>query len=91
MTENGSHKVANLAFFTPFHKSRFWRFTNALFDGFGHISRSAETLSIKDDLVGTMPESIDGCSPEEFVGEGLSPLAQVQIAGDDRGSPFIAF
>ena len=83
MAKTGLYDMANLAFFTPFHKHRFWLFAKAVFWGFRTDLGTAETFPVKDDLVSPMPEAIDGGGPEEFVWEGLPPLAQIQIAGND--------
>jgi len=75
--------MVNLAFFTPFHKCRFWLFTKVVFGGFGAVLGTAETFPVEDDLVSPVSEAINGGGPEEFVWEGLAPLAQIQVAGND--------
>ena len=75
MAKTGLYHVANLAFFTPFHKCRFWLFRKVILGGFGTVLGTAETFPVEDDLVSAMPEAINGGGAEEFVWEGLSPLA----------------
>jgi len=36
-------------------------------------------------------EPIDGGSAQDAVGEGISPLGQIKVAGDDSGAAFVAF
>jgi hypothetical protein len=38
-----------------------------------------------------MAESIQGGSAQQLVGEGITPIAEVEVAGDDGGGAFIAF
>jgi len=91
VAKTGLYDMANLAFFTPFHKCRFCLFAKVVFWSFGTALGTAKTFPVKDDLVSPMPEAIDGGGPEEFVWEGFAPLAQIQIAGNDGGSSFVAF
>ena len=51
---------------------------------------TAETFAVKDDLVSPMPEPIDGGGSQEFVWEGLAPLVQIQIAGNDGRAPLVS-
>ncbi|MBP1738573.1 MAG: hypothetical protein H6Q48_866, partial [Deltaproteobacteria bacterium] len=44
---------------------------------------TAETFPVEHDLVSSVSESIDDGGPEEFIWEGLAPLAQIQVAGND--------
>jgi len=61
---------------------------NAVFDH--HLyPGAAKALSFKDDFVGTVPDSVQGRSPQEFVVEGFSPFREVQVAGDDGRAPLI--
>lgn len=38
-----------------------------------------------------MPEPVDSSSPQETVGECIGPFWQIEVAGDNGGSAFIAF
>ena len=38
-----------------------------------------------------MTNTIDGGRAEEFIGEGVTPLGKIQVAGDDSPIPFVAF
>lgn len=50
------------------------------------------TVAVEDEAIGAMPEPIEGGGPQEFVGgEGLAPLAEVEIAGEDGGGALVAF
>lgn len=48
-------------------------------------------VAVEDDAVGVVSESVEGGGPEEPVGEGVSPLGEVEVGGDDRGGALVAF
>ena len=62
----GSRSVSNLVVFTSFHKCPFGLFWRG--------PRRAVTLAFQGDLVGAVPEPVDGGGSEEPVREGVPPL-----------------
>ncbi len=48
-------------------------------------------MSVEDDAVGGVSQSVECCGAEESIGEGVAPLVEVEVGGDDSGSAFIAF
>ncbi len=62
--------------------------------GFGrgrsHL-RGAVGSAIQYQAIGVVAQPIEGCRSEQAVGgEGLVPLGEVQVAGDDGGGCFVA-
>lgn len=53
-------------------------------------ARSPVALAVQHDLVGTMRDSVEGGCAQQLVVEGVVPLREVQIAGDDRWPPLVA-
>ena len=47
-------------------------------------------MTVEDDAVGGVSQSVERCGAEESIGEGVAPLVEVEVGGDDGGSAFIA-
>ena len=47
--------------------------------------------SFEDDLVGPVPDPVQGRRPEQLVIEGFSPFGEVQVAGDHCRNALVAF
>jgi hypothetical protein len=52
---------------------------------------SQEAISVQDNPIGSVAQSIQGGYPQEAVREDFSPLGEVQVTGDDRGPALITF
>ena len=65
-------------------------FSLGLCTGRGRFWR-AVTFAVEDQLVGVVPEPVDGGGAEQAVGKGLGPLSEIKVAGDQGGEPLMAF
>ena len=54
------------------------------------LSGASIAPSFKNDLVGSMPNPVQGRCPQQFIVESLPPFGEVQVAGDDRCAALIA-
>jgi len=59
----------------------FLRTGNAVFES-RFFSGASIAPSFEDDLVGPVPDPVQGRRTEQFVIEGFSPFGEVQVAGD---------
>ena len=57
----------------------------------GAVFWRAITFTVENETVGVMPESVDGGRAEESVGERVSPLRKIKIAGDKGGCALMPF
>jgi hypothetical protein len=48
-------------------------------------------IAVEDDAVGAVAEAVEGGGAEEPVGEGVAPLGEVEVGGDEGGGAFVAF
>lgn len=63
---------------------------NRCFGAFRQWSGRAVTLAIEDDAVGAVAQSIEGSCAEQPVGGGVTPLREVEVAGNDGGGALVA-
>jgi len=54
------------------------------------LARSPVALAVQHDLIGTVHDPVEGGRAQQFVVEGVVPLREVQIAGDDRRFSLVA-
>lgn len=63
--------------------------------GYGRIGKgfgNTVAVPVQHDAVGPMPQAVQRGGAHHFVGrKGIPPFPEVQIAGEGRGSPLVAF
>ena len=47
-------------------------------------------LTLQSQAVGAVSEPVEGGGAEQSVGEGVAPLGEVEVGGDDGGALFVA-
>ena len=50
----------------------------------------AIALTLQSEAVGAVSEPVEGSGTEQSVGEGVAPLGEVEVGGDDGGATFVA-
>lgn len=45
----------------------------------------------QNDFVSAMAEPVNGCGPQDAIGEGVRPLRDIEVGSDNRAFAFIAF
>ncbi len=61
-----------------------------LVSGLGHGPGRAVALALQSEAVGAVSEPVEGGGAEQSVGEGVAPLGEVEVGGDDGGAAFVA-
>ena len=60
------------------------------FRGLRHWPWRAIALALQSQAIGTVSEPVEGSGAEQSVGEGVAPLREVEVRGDDGGALFVA-
>jgi len=55
------------------------------------FSGASVAPSFENDLVGPVPDPVQGRRTEQLIIEGFSPFGEVQVAGDHRRNALVAF
>ena len=51
----------------------------------------AVALALQGQSVGAVSEPVEGGGAKQSVGEGVAPLGEVEVGGDDGGALFVSF
>ena len=71
--------------------SIFMFFSPLVFHVLGEWFENTIALAVENDPVGVVAQAVDGCSSEQAIGKCLTPLGEIEIAGDQGSRAFISF